>query len=53
VADDAREEEDEGVHHALDERQRHHVTVGHVAEDRCKSEFSGEGELQNHFKRKK
>ena len=30
VADHAREEDDEGVHHALDERERDHVAVGHV-----------------------
>jgi hypothetical protein len=30
VADDARDEDDEGVHHALDQRHRHHVAVGHV-----------------------
>ena len=32
VADDARQEDDEGVHHALDQRQRHHVAVGDVAD---------------------
>ena len=31
-ADDAGEEYDEGVHHALDQRQRHHVAVGDVAD---------------------
>ena len=30
VADDARDEDHEGVHHALDQRHRHHVAVGHV-----------------------
>ena len=30
VADDARQEDHEGVDHALDERQRHHVAVGDV-----------------------
>jgi hypothetical protein len=32
VADDARQEHDEGVHHALDQRQRHHVAVGDVGD---------------------
>jgi hypothetical protein len=30
IADDAREEHDEGVHHALHQRQSDHVAVGHV-----------------------
>ena len=32
VADDAREEDDEGVHHALDEREGDHVAIGHVGD---------------------
>ena len=32
VADHARQEDDEGVDHALDQRQRHHVAVGDVRE---------------------
>ena len=32
VADDAREEDDEGVDHALDQRQRDHVAVGDVGD---------------------
>ena len=30
VTDDARQRDHEGVHHALDQRQRHHVAVGDV-----------------------
>ena len=32
AADDAREEEHEGVHDALDQRERDHVAVGDVAD---------------------
>jgi hypothetical protein len=32
AADDPRQDDDEGVQHALDQRQRHHVAVGDVAD---------------------
>ena len=32
IPDDARQEDDEGIDHALDQRQRHHVAVADVAD---------------------
>jgi hypothetical protein len=32
VPDDPRKENHEGVHHSLNQRQRHHVAIGHVAD---------------------